>query len=112
MQTTPQNIKAKKSAHTLKINDVLYSSWGYEQTNVDFFQVVRTTAQSVWVKELKQQKVATADMSGTTTPLINEFKENAKERMHRVKHGDSIRIESYTSASLWDGKPVCYSSYA
>jgi len=26
--------------HTLKEGDILYSSWGYDQTNIDFYQVV------------------------------------------------------------------------
>ena len=34
---------------TLKVGDVMYSSWGYDQTNVDFYKVVRATAKSVWL---------------------------------------------------------------
>jgi hypothetical protein len=112
MQATAHNTKPKKAPHTLKLNDILYSSWGYEQTNVNFYQVVKTTAQSVWIKEVKKQKVATSDMTGTATPLINEFEIDAKERMYRVREDNSIRIESYMCAWLWDGKPQSYSSYA
>ncbi|MES2206752.1 MAG: hypothetical protein V4525_08155 [Pseudomonadota bacterium] len=114
MQTTPQNIKAKKAPHTLKSNDILYTNWGYEQTNVEFYQVVKTTNYSVWVKELKQNRVESSkhSMGGNTMPLINEFKHDAKEHMHRVRADNSIRIESFITAWLWDGKPKSYSSYA
>ena len=36
--------KSKKEVtpeHPIKVGDVLYSSWGYEQTNIDFYQVIR-----------------------------------------------------------------------
>ena len=29
--------------HTLKVGDVVYNSWGWEQTNIDWYQVVRTS---------------------------------------------------------------------
>lgn len=28
---------------------ILYSSWGYDQTNIDFYMVTRTTAKSAWI---------------------------------------------------------------
>ena len=31
----------------MKQGDVFVSSWGYEQTNVDFYEVVRTTAKYI-----------------------------------------------------------------
>lgn len=31
------------------------TSWGYDQTNVEFFQVVRATEKSVWVREIQQE---------------------------------------------------------
>ena len=26
---------------SLRVGDILYSSWGWEQTNIDFYQVIR-----------------------------------------------------------------------
>jgi hypothetical protein len=31
------------------------TSWGYDQTNVEFFQVIRETAKTVWVREIAQE---------------------------------------------------------
>lgn len=33
----------RNQPHSLKIGDVIVNSWGYEQTNVDFYKVVATT---------------------------------------------------------------------
>lgn len=34
------------------VGAIFYTSWGYDQTNVEFFEVVRETAASVWVREI------------------------------------------------------------
>ena len=36
---------------------VLYSSWGYDQTNIDFYQVVRATDKTVWLQQLEKEVV-------------------------------------------------------
>ena len=48
---------AKKDAvsgHTFKVGDCLYQSWGYEQTNIDFFQVVEVLPKSVKIRPISQ----------------------------------------------------------
>jgi hypothetical protein len=34
------------------IGTIWATSWGYDQTNVEFFQVIRETEKSVWVREI------------------------------------------------------------
>ena len=46
----------RKAPHTLKLGDLLSSSWGYDQTNVDFYQVVEV----VGPNSVKIQKVSQA----------------------------------------------------
>lgn len=62
VKETPQTL------HGVKVGDLFSSSWGYEQTNVDFFQVVALVgARSVRVREVHPQMVIEAnvsDMSG------------------------------------------------
>jgi hypothetical protein len=43
--------KEKKAMpHTLKEGDIVYNSWGYDQTNIDYYQVIRTTKKQVILK--------------------------------------------------------------
>jgi hypothetical protein len=37
------------------IGTIWATSWGYDQTNVEYFQVIRETAASVWVREIMQE---------------------------------------------------------
>lgn len=43
-------------------------SWGYGQTNVDFFQVIKRTEKSVWFVPVKSEKTYKGNMHGTAVP--------------------------------------------
>lgn len=92
--------------NTLKAGDVLYTSWGYDQTNINFYQVVRTVGKySVELIEIMSE----IDHSNTGADYVVARKDiyrlDAQPRTHRVKNGDHVKIKSYATAYLWDGKP-------
>lgn len=39
-------------SHGIKVGDIFTMSWGYDQTNVDFFQVTKVSNKCVWVVEV------------------------------------------------------------
>lgn len=41
--------------HTFNVGDYAYASWGYDQTNIDFFIVTRRTEKTVWLQPVKAQ---------------------------------------------------------
>lgn len=94
---------------------ILYCSWGYDQTNVDYYIITRRAGCWVWLQQIGANRTEdTAYMSGTSTPdqarrIGQEFK-----RRVRVYEGReyAVSIESYSSASLWDGKPKHWTAYA
>jgi hypothetical protein len=104
--------KAERQAykHTLKVGDILYSSWGYDQTNIDFYEVTRVTAKSAEIRKLAQTQEVTGFMSGTTEPKPGEYTGEAK--LKRVGPDNVISIASYAVAVPWDGKPKHNSWYA
>ena len=57
-----------------KVGDIFYSSWGYEQTNVTFWQIIKLTKKTAWFRPIKKQTVKNyTSMSGETMPIPNEF---------------------------------------
>lgn len=100
--------------HSLKVGDVLVYTWGYDQTNVDFFQVVKTTDKTVVVRELMQEtRHEHYLMAGTALPKKGEFV--GKPIRKTVKTGFSdkdILSFDHGIAHIWNGKPQNYSSYA
>jgi len=49
--------KEATGKHTFKVGDILYQSWGYDQTNIDFFQVVSILPKSVVIRGIGQKVV-------------------------------------------------------
>jgi hypothetical protein len=56
---------------TLEIGSVFCSSWGYDQTNVDFYEVVgfTSTGRSVRLRKIGQDTDETGFMCGETTAV-------------------------------------------
>jgi len=91
--------------------EIVYNSWGWEQTNVDFYEIVRRTAKFVFLRKLKS--IITYDgklsMSGKSMPIIGEYENDVIEKVC-VKHDDYIKFK-YGCGSFWDGKPKFTSWY-
>lgn len=118
----------------VEIGDFFVSSWGYDQTNVDFYKVVGLTPKGVKVQKWTS---AVVDDNGPTTHVVPggaprtytdysdapegadywDRQAAAKEveapiqtkRLSAYGEGEYRRVyftvNSYSSASKWDGKP-------
>ena len=87
---------------------ILYSSWGWEQTNIDFYQVVAIRGSAVDLRKLDQRTTEDGYMCGTTVPLPDVFK--GTTHTHRLSK-NYIRIDSCRTAWKWDGQPLRCSWY-
>lgn len=84
--------------HDLKVGDILYSSWGYDQTNISWYQVVEVKDKGVVIREISGKSAG----GDKVLPDIGNFTGNPMLKM--VRNGNSVRISSYASAYPWDGK--------
>ena len=102
----------RKAPHTLKVGDVLVSSWGYDQTNIDFYQVTRVPgANTVELREIAASSGGEDGfMTATCTPVPDSFK--GEPMIKRASADNYVRLTSYASASKWDGRAKRYSWYA
>jgi hypothetical protein len=102
----------RKRPHTLEVGHVLESSWGYDQTNVDFYQVTAIIGpRMVEIRQIHGKRVAeTAWLQGHVVPDLDNFK---GEPMRKIaSHRGRVTIDHGRGASVWDGRPVSYSAYA
>jgi len=99
----------RSGGHTLKVGDIVYNSWGYEQTNIDFYEVVSTTKCTVRLRAVETQKEYDGDMSGTCTPLLGVYKSDDVQT--RRASGNSVNMP-HGCCSKWDGNPKGFSTYA
>lgn len=102
---------------TVEVGSIFRCSWGYDQTNVDFYEVVKisTTGKTVTVRKLRQEMVSDNERGYTTVApipgtFIPEGAWNAETLVRRLKVGwqqePGFAPESYSWASLWDGTPA------
>ena len=98
----------------MKVNDILKSRWGYDQTNTDFYQVIKVTSKTATIREIAQEQVSTDNgWTGKATPILNKFiGEPVRKKIHICNNEELLKLESYAYARPWKGTPVNYSTYA
>lgn len=95
---------------TLVVGDIVYTCWGYDQTNTEFYVVTRRVGKTrVYVRAIKADYEATGFMSGRTWPAM-PIEAVGPETMH-IGRGDSININGH-HASKETGRDHYVSSYA
>lgn len=118
--------KPEQNNHSLKVGDILSSSWGYEQTNNSFYQVTKTSKTCVWLIRVSLPIKETKNCYSMAEDRIYDV-ENAKPYydnetpIRRTVHNyninrdpkyDTVSISDYESASKYNGEQLYCSWYA
>jgi hypothetical protein len=72
-QTKNERRAERSKPHTLVVGDIITNSWGWEQTNVDMYQVVKATSNYVWLQPIAGETVpdeGCGPMSGRVRPEV------------------------------------------
>lgn len=117
--------RGSEKPHALKAGDIITNSWGYDQTNVDWYRITRTSEFYVWLKPIAGHTTETRFMSGQSVPHVETmdadptkwgYKDlNQPEQRHKATssgNGESYVCFKYGSGSKWDGKERYESWYA
>lgn len=125
-----------KFQNPYKVGDILHHSWGYDQTNCDFYQVVEVKKASVVLRKIGAKTVPGSEgfMSESLMPEKNAFIIKGSQAL--TKHDKDISPENptifkrvsfyikddgslryyiptpYGWCDLWNGKPQYNSWYA
>ena len=90
--------------------DVLYDSWGYDQTNIDWYQVTKVKGKSIWLRKIAENSSDAGNCSsGYTQPRRYEF--TGGEFRKTVQPGGHVCSPLRGGLYKWDGKPKYCSSY-
>lgn len=92
-------VEANRAAN-VAVGDIFQASWGYDQTNIDYYQVVAVRGQMMDVREIGCVSETTGYEQGVCVPAPNNF---VGERVRRVRvqaSGSSIyfRVNSFSNA--------------
>ena len=103
---------AEKKAFVVEINigDIYVESWGYDQTNVNFYQVVGKKGKcTAIIKEIASVMVEGSAHSGMSCNVVavkDSFLNEEDEGMVKRVGEYGFRTSSYSSASKWDGSEM------
>jgi len=108
-----QRKEERKAPHTLKVGDILYTSWGYDQTNIDYYQVTKIVSdKTVEIREISSRITSSEGHSNYVTPVKDGFitpkwehDTRGRTMTKRVGAGNLIKIADYATAYPWDGSP-------
>lgn len=122
-------------AHGVKVGDIFETSWGYDQTNVNFFQVIAVTEKSARVREVYPSTKSTVSSGPMAEDRVYDIPDdgellppaeysvfipdNKKGAMKRISvydfgHGKNtyIKLSSFaTGRKLPSGDFKCYVSW-
>ena len=119
-----ENKPIKQNYLGIKIGDIFFYSWGYEQTNANYFQVValRGTKQVI-IREITYEIVETTGFdSYRVKPCKDVFLKDSQfirdntigtaKQVKGLPNGTIyINIESFGWCSLWNGEDDIMTSY-
>jgi len=94
-----------------QVGDILTSSWGYDQTNVDFYEVVGVTNKSVRIEKIGQRLIEDNGPGGSSVVPDTSYR-SGKIMLKRVASEDGwVSLTSYSGASKWNGRPQYQTSF-
>lgn len=108
--------RAEKAAWTnpLKVGDILYTSWGYDQTNIDFYVVTKVSGRKTTVAKIAQDSESIGFMQDRCWPAM-PIRIVGKESAHIAQpsgiSGVYVNIDGHY-AWLEQGRSHYSSSYA
>lgn len=113
--------REREAAASVAVGDVFVTSWGYEQTNIDYFEVVEKHGQYVTLRPIASRTVEdTGWMQRTVEAVPGSYidrcaliddKSSARYKVKGTKDKPRIDLTSFASAYIWDGKPNNETSY-
>lgn len=89
---------------------IVYSSWGYDQTNVDFYIILERVNNTVTLQQIGGIRQYDHSDSGKVSPDPSKtFGKPFKKRINKYGY---IKLTSYSHCYLYDGTPKYFSTYA
>lgn len=97
------------NADGVHVGDIYYTSWGYDQTNVDFYQVVTLKGKHTAVlRPIAPDYLGGCKMQGMVRPRRNVFEGEATRTIRTA----APRLDGHALHPTDDFRKIRYSTYA
>jgi len=93
--------------HGVKVGDVFRSSWGYDQTNIDYYQVLSVSNKTATFCKIAQLSENDGFLQGNCVPATNQFiGKPFKKLIQKSSTESSAYIKIYSFANAYKIEPV------
>lgn len=93
--------------HGVKVGDVFRSSWGYDQTNVDYYQVLSVSNKTATFCKIARLAESNGYLQGDCVPAPNQFiGKPFKKLIQKSSLESSAYIKIYSFANAYKIEPV------
>lgn len=98
----------------VKVGDIFYTSWGYDQTNIDFYKIVAVKNKTISYVSIGEDRTYTGPMQGTVVPNINHIGTNVKNARILVDGNGTVsfKVTNYSWAYPYNGQPKSFTEWA
>lgn len=113
---------ASKAAwvNPLQVGTILYTSWGYDQTNVEFYAVTRVSGRRTWIRRIAADSESTGFMQERCWPAVpvrfvgDETRHTAQPCHPDAGKAENVYLRISESVCAWveQGRTHHSSSYA
>ncbi len=100
---------------TIKENDILLCTWGWECTRPTFYEVIKVQNGYVTLIMLQKERVSYESFtgtagSGTEMPTNNHVGVSFRKiiKYSEERKTPYVKLSNYEHAYLWDGKPAAF----
>lgn len=84
---------------------ILSAQWGYDQTNINFFEVLSVTPKTLVIREIAKTKIESFDMADFVVPAPGEYiGKPMRRKIQDLEGRQYVKINSCTTASIWEGE--------
>lgn len=102
-------VSVKENQEKIQKGTILYASWGYEQTNINFYLVLEKRNSILKLQEIRSNRTYERQDYGTCTPNTESTIGEPFEK--RLSKYNSIRINSVYNASFYNGEKIHWSAW-
>lgn len=103
-----------------EVGAILYDSWGWEQTNIDFYCITNRKAGSAYCVVFPMKKSVSEEIGFMTNEVMpTEINWNAKPQLKKIKSFDGkesgFSFRNYSGGGwckLWKGSKITETHYA
>ena len=95
-----------------EVGSILYCSWGWEQTNIDWYIILERKNDYILIQEIGTKKTYDNNYNDRGSCLPDATVRIGEPFRKKITKYASVELASYKYCTIWDGSPKSWSSYA